>query len=35
MSEQLYFKQFSLAKIHSLIVKKYFYFKLFSLVEQF
>ena len=33
-NKQFYFKQFSLAWVHSLIVKK-FYLKLFSLVKEF
>ena len=35
ISKQFYFKQFSLAWVHSLIIKKDFFFKLFSLVKQF
>ena len=34
-NNQFYFKQFSLAWVHSLIVKKHFYFEPFSLVKQF
>ena len=34
VNNQFYFKQFSLAWVHSLIVKKHFYFKLFSLFKQ-
>ena len=34
-NELYYFKQFSLAQVPSLIVKKHFYFKLFSVVKQF
>ena len=33
-NDQFYFKQFSLAWVHSLIVKNSFYFKLFSLFKQ-
>ena len=34
-NKYFYFKQFHLGKVHSLIVKKHFYFKLFSFVKQF
>ena len=34
-NKYLCFKECILAYVHSLIVKKYFYFKLFNLVKQF